>query len=92
MPGGDMASFAARLSIGRWATFRRRTGVSIDRLRASLEYFNTIVAVDENVEMAAARTAIPRFHSSIALSFICTNVQMKWSCQQERPAATSLKV
>jgi hypothetical protein len=59
MPGGDMASFAARLSIGRWATFRRRTGVSIDRLRASLEYFNTIVAVDENVEMAAAWTAIP---------------------------------
>jgi hypothetical protein len=92
MPGGDMASFAARLSIGRWATFRRRTGVPIDRLRASLEYFNTIVAVDENVEMAAAWTAIPRFHSSIALSFICTNVQMKWSCQQERPAATSLKV
>jgi hypothetical protein len=92
MPGGDMASFAARLSIGRWAIFRRRAGVPADRPRASLEYLITIVAVDENVEMAAAWTAIPRFHSAIELSFICTNVQMKWSCQQERPAATSLKV
>jgi len=92
MLGGDMASFAARLSIGRWATFRHRAGVPLGRLRASLEYLNTIVVVDENVEMAAAWTAIRRFHSSITSSFICTNVQMKWSCQQERPAATSLKV
>jgi hypothetical protein len=73
MPGGDMASFAARLSIGRWATFRRRTGVPIDRLCASLEYFNTIVAVDENVEMAAAWTAILRFHSSTFHLYECTN-------------------
>jgi hypothetical protein len=91
MLGGDMASFAARLSIGRWAAFRHRAGVPSDRPRAHLEYLNTIVAVDENVEMAAAWTAILRFHSSIAFSFICTNVQMKWSCQQERPAAVSLK-
>jgi hypothetical protein len=66
MLGGDMASFAARLSIGRWATFRHRAGVPTDRLRASLEYLNTIVAVDENVETAAAGKAIRRFRSSVA--------------------------
>jgi len=69
MLGGDMASFAARLSIGRWATFWRRASVLTDRQRIGSEYVNTIIAIDENVEMALARTAI-RIPPSHGLLFV----------------------
>lgn len=51
MLGGDMAAFAARLSIGRWATFWRRPLASTEYPVRLPEYLITIVAVDENVEM-----------------------------------------
>ena len=52
MLGGEKASFAARLSIGRWATFWRRASVLIDHPHIGPKYLNTIIAIDENVEMA----------------------------------------
>jgi hypothetical protein len=61
MLGGDMAAFAARLSIGRWATFWRRSGAPIGRQCARLEYLITIVAVDENVENGCRLDGNPPF-------------------------------
>src|ERR1700742_2298906 len=76
---GDKASFVARFSIGPWTTFLAPGRLPAARPMRLLEFQDTTVVDGENVPLPRLERQSP----TRATATICTDVQMKYFCQQK---------